>query len=232
MPYVRSVARKAERVDIVFDTYIINSLKSTTREKRGTGIRTLVTAATKTSQNLQAFLRVDDNKSDLIHFSANLVCETTDICEHILVTYDERIRCNTYIDKQSFDPCSHEEVDTRPLLHCSYAARNGAKKVAIRTVDTDVVVLALAFFAQLGREELWINFGVGKYVRVIAAHNIASSLGVDKSRALPVFHAITGCDTTSCFSHRGKKCLGNMECLSRSDPGFLELCDLQLVDIK
>ena len=29
--------------------------------------------------------------------------------------------------------------------------------------------------------------------------------GVDKCNALPVFHALTGCDTTSCFNGRGKR---------------------------
>jgi hypothetical protein len=38
LPYVKSIARKTKRVDIVFDTYITNSLKTTAREKRGTGI--------------------------------------------------------------------------------------------------------------------------------------------------------------------------------------------------
>ena len=29
-------------------------------------------------------------------------------------------------------------------------------------------------------------------------------LGVDKCKALPIFHAMTGCDTTSCVAGRGK----------------------------
>lgn len=30
-------------------------------------------------------------------------------------------------------------------------------------------------------------------------------MGNNKSEALPAFHALTGCDTTSCFSGKGKK---------------------------
>jgi len=114
--------------------------------KRQPGIRTLVTAATKIPKNWQAFLRVDNNKTDLFHFLAGLVFNTSAICEHVLVTYDEHVRCKTDINKHSIDPCSHEEADTRLILHCSHAAENGSKKVAIRTVDTDVVVLAITFF--------------------------------------------------------------------------------------
>ena len=53
--------------------------------------------------------------------------------------------------------------------------------------------------------ELWIAFGTGKSFRYIAAHAINSALGDERSKALPVFHSFTGCDTVSCFSGRGKK---------------------------
>ena len=42
-------------------------------------------------------------------------------------------------------------------------------------------------------------FGSGKHFRYTAAHAIAPSLGADKSRALPAFHAVTDCDTVSFF---------------------------------
>jgi len=74
---------------------------------------------------------------------------------------------------------------------------------------------------------------MGKHVHVIAAHIIALSLGVDKSRALPFFHALTGCDTTSCFFHRGKKSAWETwNVYPEVTQAFLELCDLQLDDIK
>ena len=75
----------------------------------------------------------------------------------------------------------------------------------LRSVDTDVVVIAVSTFQDLGLSELWIAFGVGKHFRYIAAHEIASTLGQQKSRALPAFHAFTGCDQTSSFKHIGKK---------------------------
>ncbi len=41
--------------------------------------------------------------------------------------------------------------------------------------------------------------------RFLACHEIARALGPDRCIALPMFHALTGCDTVSCFSGRGKK---------------------------
>ena len=59
--------------------------------------------------------------------------------------------------------------------------------------------------AYININELWIAFGTGTSLRYIAVHAIASLVGPEKPRSLPVFHAFTGCDTVSCFSGKGKK---------------------------
>ena len=92
------------------------------------------------------------------------------------------------------------------LLHVSHAAQHGHQKVLIRTVDTDVVVLAVFAISQLpSRCELWLAFGTGKSFRYLAAHQMSKCLGPEMSRALPMFHALTGCDTVSSFAGHGKK---------------------------
>ena len=48
-------------------------------------------------------------------------------------------------------------------------------------------------------------FITGKYLRYIPAHDIATPLGGEKARALPMFHAFTGCNTVSSFAGGGKK---------------------------
>ena len=102
-------------------------------------------------------------------------------------------------------PCRHEEADTRLLLHAANAAKCGLKKVMLRTVDTDVVVIAIGAFHDLSVSELWVAIGAGKYLRYIPVHDIASHLGVQKSKALLMYHAFTGCDQTSSFRNIGKK---------------------------
>ena len=49
----------------------------------------------------------------------------------------------------------------RVFLHAADAVRTGHKRVTIRTVDTDVVVLAVATFSEIAPTEMWIAFGVG-----------------------------------------------------------------------
>ena len=75
----------------------------------------------------------------------------------------------------------------------------------VYTVDTDVVVVAVAAAAKLDIQELWVAFGTAKKCRYIPVHDISLPLGPDKSQALPVFHAYTGCDTVSSFNTQGKK---------------------------
>ena len=69
-------------------------------------------------------------------------------------------------------------------------------------------MLAVVVLPKLGRAELWISFGTGKNFCYIPAHEMCASLGPQKSVALPVFHAFTGCDTVSQFAKVGKRLRG------------------------
>ena len=64
-------------------------------------------------------------------------------------------------------PCNHEEADTRVILHALDAARKEACKILIRTIDTDIVILAIAYFFSIQAKEVWIAFGTGKKFRYI-----------------------------------------------------------------
>ena len=57
-----------------------------------------------------------------------------------------RCCCVDDVDVTTINACSQEEADTRILLHCLHAAYCGYTKVAIRTVDIDLVVLAISCF--------------------------------------------------------------------------------------
>ena len=95
------------------------------------------------------------------------------------------------------------------------------KKIIIRIADTDVVLLAISVVEEIKVEELWDAFETGKHFRYTAAHAIGSSLGADKSRTLPVFHAVTDCDTVSFFGWTGKtEGLTHMNCIPYSGVGF------------
>ena len=54
--------------------------------------------------------------------------------------------------------------------------KEGYTKVSVRTVDTDVLVLAVAAAQRLSITELWVTFGTGKGFRHLAAHEMAKAL--------------------------------------------------------
>jgi len=92
------------------------------------------------------------------------------------------------------------------MLHAVHDAHAGHSKITIRTVDTDVVVLAVALACTLDEEdEVWVSFDMGKAFRFLAVHEMIRTLGPEKAQALPMFHALTGCDTVSFFAGRGKR---------------------------
>ena len=75
----------------------------------------------------------------------------------------------------------------------------------IRNINTDVVALAVSKMQDIDVDEVWIAFGTGKHFRYLPIYDTASHLGPQKAKALPMLHAITGCDTVSFFSGKGKR---------------------------
>jgi hypothetical protein len=205
-PYVLSQLKHTRRVDIVFDQYISDSLKSTTREKRGKGTRRKVTPGGTLPTNWSQFLRVDDNKTELFHFLSKYIVDALSTEENeVVATLGDHVLSNKiHADLSALQPCTHEEGDTRMILHAADAAHT-ADKILLRTVDTDVLVLAVSFFSEVPVTELWVALGTGKNLKYFPAHDIANTMGPDKSKALRVFHSFTGCDTTSAFRGIGKK---------------------------
>ena len=205
-PYIMSQLNADDRVDIVWDTYKVDSLKSSTREKRGKGIRRRVTPSTAVPKNWQDFLRVDDNKEELFHYLSQVSSAwASDSNKEIVVTDGIEVLVSPVRYTTSLAPCLYEGADTRMFVYAADAASRGHKKMIVRTVDTDVVVLAVSVFEQLGIDELWLDFGVGKHRKYIASHLVAQAIGRRKSKCLPFFHALTGCDTTSSFLGHGKR---------------------------
>ena len=51
-------------------------------------------------------------------------------------------------------PCNHEEADTRLILHALHCAKHGHRRILIRSVNTDVVVLSIATFRALSIGEI------------------------------------------------------------------------------
>ena len=180
-----------------------------TRKKRGSGIRRRVQTDNELPRDWQGFLRLDENKSEPFKYLAEHASRISGEKE-VISTYGQEVLCNQpRSDVSRLAPCTHEEADTRMFLHAADAVNQGHRSIMVRTVDSDVLVLATAVVQQLQQHdpaiELWVAFGIGKNLRYFEAHKISASLGAEMSKGLPFFHAFTGCDTTSSFAGKGNK---------------------------
>ena len=208
LPYITSPLQHVNRLDVVWDEYIADSLKAETRTWTGKGIRRRVEPFNSIPGNWQEFLRINNNKIELFSFLATSADISTD--KQVISICHTGVLCTQSRDVSGLAPCTHEEADTRILLHLEDALKHGYNKVSTRTVDTYMVVHAVTSGQRLNITELWIAFGAGKNFRYLPAHEMANALGLDRCVALPMFHAFTGCGTVSCFGGRGKRTAWDM----------------------
>ena len=98
----------------------------------------------------------------------------------------------------------HEEADTRMIYHVGQLP--SGKNVVVRTVDTDVAVIAWGCFYQLQDKRISVESGVQSKnnLTYISINQLFDQLGEPLSKALPFYHAFTRCDYTSSFNRKGK----------------------------
>ena len=130
-------------VDVVFNTYRQDSLKSATWKKRGKGTRMRVEGKNKLPGNWHKFLREDSNKTELFNLLSGRV--TGELFRGLVVMILGDSVCSSVpFTEERLSLCTYEEADTRMLLHAAEGVTQGMKRIMIKTVDTDVVVLAVS----------------------------------------------------------------------------------------
>ncbi|KAK3920030.1 Chromosome-associated kinesin KIF4 [Frankliniella fusca] len=181
-PFVLKELQSVKRVDFVWDRYEPKSLKNFTRKKRGDGVRMRVTLTTKVPKNWGRFLRDPNNKQELFGLIATHVVAFGVNGYEVYSTLDQEVLTSADRDVTGcLSPCNHEEADTRIMLHVQDAVQQGRERIMIRTVDTDVVVVAVSCVQKLtSLKELWIHIGTGANQKFLADHEIAESLGCDQ----------------------------------------------------
>ena len=146
----------SKRVDFVVDRYPELSIKSQERQSRSQKGMVKIKIAGRTQKcptQWKKYLSVDSNKVNLIEFlqkewirneyaaklhGNNLFVTHEDKCTRLTSTDGLEV-CATDVWELR---CSHEEADTRLLLHATHAEVEGHSSVVIRSPDTDVAVIA------------------------------------------------------------------------------------------
>ena len=112
-----------------FDTYKKDSLKSQTRLKRGKGKRRKVQTNSFAPTNWKAFLRIDENKTELFKFIFTQLLPLEAETDTILVyAFDVSCSNKPTLNMDLLSPSNHEEADTSVFLHSKHISTNGSKK--------------------------------------------------------------------------------------------------------
>lgn len=154
-PYIEHHLRSADRLDLVFDRYFENSLNSSTRSNRGSGVRRLLKANGSMPNNWSTFLRCDENKKELFPFLVKSLVENIITSGLFIGSLEDKAVANQDVDLLSLMPCNIEEADERMFVQVQHAAEL-CPRILIKTVDSDVVVIALGAFHRIrGLQELY-----------------------------------------------------------------------------
>lgn len=137
-PLINKPPKVLKRVDIVWDVYLQDSLKSTTRLKRCSRQTRKVLPPTHVPLNWRTFLCVDGNKTELFHLLAQqTVAFPLDDEKEIYCTFGERfLTLATTSDMTPLEPSNHEEADTHIMLHVLDAYMSSYLQIMIRANDS------------------------------------------------------------------------------------------------
>ena len=112
-PYISSQIDKTSRVDVVWNVCLPDSLKRTTRQKRGKGVRRRVSPSATIPKSWKDFLRVDDNKTELFKFLAQHVTGLAVNGKVVYATSAQDVLSSTcQVELSNLTPCSQKETDT------------------------------------------------------------------------------------------------------------------------
>ena len=155
VPKVTKELQTAEHVDFVFNTCKKDSLKETTQQMRGTGIQSKVEVQSQAPPDWHSFLRIGKNKTGPFRFLLEQIIMSIETSKIVAAAFEDRVLTLNELNVGTLSLCNHEEADTHVFLHALDLRRHcSIECVMIKTVDTNVVVLAVALFPELNHNEL------------------------------------------------------------------------------
>ena len=124
IPYTFGQLQHASRLDLVWDNYVIDSLKATARAKRGKAVCRRVVESAPIPKNWQDFLRVDINDRTVQFPVKELIHSFDTENKEPVVTDGDRVLCvPPQQDIDSLAPCNHEAADSRMMLQSTDITR-------------------------------------------------------------------------------------------------------------
>ena len=141
------------RIDIVFDCYF-DSLKEGARKSQGTGTILMFDNDNDIPQAMiDNFLRNSQNKNNVNEFLSKKIIDLHKSTKYMVATYKDTVLCSTSIETLdshdiSITHCQSKEADQRLIRHALHCISAQYKKIVVRTVDTDVLILVMSYVSQ------------------------------------------------------------------------------------
>ena len=201
----------SDEVRVVFDRYIKESLKKTTRSKRHGKVGAASTQyEIKGDTNLEntsmkKLLSHDTTKQKLTSFLGKCIAKKfRAMNKQFAVSFNTCTLTNIpSLDSELLNEHEHEEADTLMILHAiDIAAADPFRKLIVSSPDTDVLLLLVHYQAMIPPDTHFMT-GSGDKTRLISVLNAKESLP-ERWSSLLGFHAFTGCDITSKFLGKSK----------------------------
>jgi len=182
------ISNTCTRVDVAFDHYEATSVKGDTRVKRTASHhrpirRRIENRDVPLPQQWKAFIDLPENKSDLEDFLSNqLIQQSRNVLTdgQIVVTaggYAESTHAESSCGRVAESlKSTHEEADTRLILHALDAVQAGYQRLIIQCRDTDVLVLLVHFCNRISANELWMCSGTKAKPKFIPVRHTESYL--------------------------------------------------------
>ena len=205
------IYESATRINIVFDLYILNSIKNDEEDRRGSinGIRTSIHSSEQILPvEMDLFWVVSENKMTFQQFFIELCVKnySNDKTIYLREAHSDDITGCLKITGKSVVQhcllkCDHEEADDQMMFHVNHAIKaENYKNLVIASGDTGVFVCALYHFGRWicsGLKELSIIAGKSNVKFAILVRTIFDQLDTEVADILPAMHVLTDCHTTS-----------------------------------
>ena len=125
-------------------------------------------------------------------------------------------RREVYLKGLLFDVCSelteslastHEEADTRLVLHLAHCFRRGYQQVIVKANETDILAMLIQHLKILTSKctasdpELYLKFRD----KTFPIHQVVKKVPIAVTNTITFLQCFTGCDTVSFFYSKDKK---------------------------
>ena len=207
--YIIKLGQDYDRIYVICDRYFEKSLKTQARDSRGSGNILAFDDDEPFPKNFkESFLKNSTNKENLNHYLALKLLEIHNASKSFTVTKANTIKTNndSLLLESKISHCDSEEADQKLIRHMIQCIRSGVKHVVIKTVDTDVLILAIAnrYYAGHFESKVYMILGIGKSTKHYDVNAISIKLGEEICKALPFFYSFSGSDCVSSFFNQGK----------------------------